>query len=97
MEEKNWNPRKWTKAIVRRRLSNARRQIYRIALAIDSPEDAAGIREAVLAVCGAELALEAVENAAICATLVSISRKLQTTEIVTLPAARHDLEFAVMR
>ena len=94
MEEKNWNPHGWKKPIVRRCLSNARREIYRIALKIDSPEDAAGIREAVLAICGAELNLEAVENAAIGATLVSISRKLKTTEVVTMPEQRSDVQFA---
>lgn len=96
MEDKSWNPHAWKKAIVRRRLSNARREIYRIALKIDSPEDALGIREAVLAICGAELSLEAIENAAIGATLVSISKKLGAADIVAIPAERSDVQFAVM-
>lgn len=94
MEAKNWHPHSWKKAIVRRRLCNARRQVYRIALAVESPEEVAGIGEAILEICGAEMALEATENERIGATVRSISEKLKTTALVTIPAERNDVHFA---
>jgi hypothetical protein len=87
MEARQWKPGAWTKAAVRRCLSNARRQIYRLALAAQSPADAAGIGEAVLEICASEMALEAVENERIVSTVLSISRRLESA-IVALPAKR---------
>lgn len=86
MEDRNWKPGAWTKQIVRRRLSNARRQIYRLALAEGSPTEAPALREAVLEICCSELALEATENAHIASTVRSISLRLKSAAVV-LPAS----------
>lgn len=96
MEEKNWKPGTWKKGIVRRRISNARREIYRIALAAEKPADSAGLCEAVLELCASEMALEATaENGRIGATVHSISRRLETA-LVAFPMKRSgDLQTAM--
>ena len=77
-ESRKWRPDRWTKRTIRRCLSRARRRIYGLILAAESPEDAFGLGEAIQEITIAEIGLEAtIESSGISASLDRIGRRLR--------------------